>query len=184
MHLHFYFASFQIFDPSFLQSEGLPSDEMTAFVSLIKLSPTLILNENLLPEDAFNQTLQTPQLLRTKSQLLSSAVAWWHSQQTWIKKLNTLQGFYRGLPPVNARTFESYFINEGVFTMGGVTHLSHSEMVRVWKQAQGHSDPVVAYGPYSIPWQPEFSKSGAWALATSHLMIDRHIHQPLNLKNP
>lgn len=151
--------------------EGLPADESQAFATAWIIPPPFALGSGLLPEQALASLLDTP----SRGKASEVAVGLWSAQQRLCESLIELGIDARGLPPVNGRALEAFFLPAGRFWLGAYCPATSLPVSRdALAKALG-----VLFGSVprrapaaSFPWLGEFSRSSAWALGASQVFGD------------
>lgn len=146
--------------------QGLPTEESQAFSLAWLIPPAFALSSDMLPEQALASLLESP----SRSKASEVAVGLWSAQQRLCERLGELGSECRGLPPVNGRALEAFFVPAGRFWMGAYCP---SPSLSASQDAVGRALGTLFGAParrskaIPFPWLGEFSRSSAWALGAS-----------------
>lgn len=151
--------------------DGLPSEEMQTFANAWLIPAPFAIRESFLPEQALSNLLDSPS--RAKASEVS--VGLWSAQQHLCAQLGLLGVDARGLPPVNGRALEAFFLPTGRFWIGaycpgGSLAYSQDTMAKALAALFGH--PARKSRSIPFPWLGEFSRSSAWALGANQAFGD------------
>lgn len=146
--------------------DGLPADEAQAFATAWIIPPPFALGSAFLPEQALAALLDAP----SRAKASEVAVGLWSAQQRLCGSLADLGVDARGLPPVNGRALEAFFLPAGRFWLGAycpATSLPASREALARALGALFGSPPRRAPVASFPWLGEFSRSSAWALGAS-----------------
>ena len=162
--LRFLFFTLEMPFPSSV--DGLPREEGFGSGRAWLLPASEMLREDRVPAELLDRFLSSQGALARDA----LSLALWTSQERICSALRSAGADVRGLPPIPGKVLQAYFAPSGRLWIGALARVDPSDPSgRSLRRSvsEAFSSSPIPTSPHSIPWIPDMSRGGAWALGAS-----------------